>query len=276
MHKTRWVVDNYTLQKEYGDRLKQAFKKFNISYKICTYVPFTPVDKLDYSNWGIEAPTILYGSYEFVKKCPKLFMPGAYGLTPQAACNIYMSYIPLEWFLNRNFLMSTVENFYKNPQRFGDIFSCSDLFIRPNSGNKLFAGFVSSIKNVETEIHALRSTNSILPEDLILINEVQNIIGEYRFIIGNRKVISGSQYKYKNVLDIRTDFPVEAERLAKKVADYPWQMDTCYTCDIAITNSGPFIIELNSFACAGFYACNIDDIVLEISEIANLDFSGGL
>ena len=63
--------------------------------------------------------------------------------------------------------------------------------------------------------------------------------------------------------------------MANTIAKLDWQPDIVYTCDIALLENGDVkVIELNSFSCAGLYACNIEDILIKVSEIALLEYNG--
>ena len=92
-------------------------------------------------------------------------------------------------------------------------------------------------------------------------------------MIADGKVIAGSEYRWDGKLDIRRDWPQECWDLADQVAKHPWQVDIAYTCDVALTNSGPKIVELNGFSCAGLYACDLNLVVKGVSDAALKDWN---
>jgi hypothetical protein len=85
--------------------------------------------------------------------------------------------------------------------------------------------------------------------------------------------VTKSQYRWDK-LDIRIDTLPECDRLAEQVAEHKWQADRVYVCDIAQTDEGPKIIELNAFSSSGLYACDTRAIVKGVSEAAWKEYLG--
>ena len=61
--------------------------------------------------------------------------------------------------------------------------------------------------------------------------------------------------------------------LADMVAAGAWQPDRVYMCDVAWTDRGPRIVELNAFACAGLYDCDVTAVVEAVNRVALDDFA---
>lgn len=269
--KTTWIVDTYILEAQsvVGDLLG-AIKSSGADLVTTKYVPFA--DQQDYGEVEPDHPVILYGTHGFVSKCHITFIPGAFGLVEQMNTNHYYSYVPLEWMMNSDFIILPFDVFRNHHAPIFDLFG-GDLFIRPVSGFKTFAGMVVTRENVDYELNASQQITSVMPETLIMISSKKNLHGEFRFIIGNGRVIDGSEYRWDEKVDIRHDWPEDCWEVAKKMAEHSWQPDTVYTCDVAVTDDGPKIIELNSFACAGLYACDKNVVVGAINEIAKSEWN---
>lgn len=271
-----WVLDAYILDSRslMGD-LPQAIIDSGANFYETKYVPFA--DEQDYgpADW-VKEPTILYGTHGYLKRCKIPFVPGGYGLSESMHCNHYYSRIPSDWLLNSQFVMTTFADLQNNPSKYFDLFFTSKLFIRPNNGFKTFAGMIITRDNVDFELNSSMQLTSVMPETIILVAPCQKIDGEFRFIIGDKHVIDGSEYRWNSVLDIRHDWPQDCWDLAEKMAQHTWQPDVVYSCDVALSENGPMIIEINSFACAGLYACDKNIIVNRVNEIAQKDFEGKL
>jgi hypothetical protein len=82
------------------------------------------------------------------------------------------------------------------------------------------------------------------------------------------EVVTGSEYRWDNVLDVRTDYPQSCWDLANKVAKHSWCPDIAYTCDVCLVDDEPKIVELNSFSSAGLYACDLEKTIDRINKIA--------
>lgn len=159
--------------------------------------------------------------------------------------------------------------------------SNKDIFIRPNEVTKAFAGRVINGRDFDHEINSLNQIEKIDPETLCVVASPREIAGEFRMIIVDGKVITGSEYRWDDKLDIRIDVDERCWKLAEEVAAHPWQPDRVYVCDVALEVSEiasrdlrPRLIELNSFSCAGLYACDTRKIVEAVSRAANKEYFG--
>lgn len=225
---------------------------------------------------GLEGPTVLYGSHEFTKQINHdgRFQPGHLGVNRRTSATQYMSYLPLDWFLNREAKFMTWAMF---KQRARELFYDHDtnlLFIRPDSGFKTFAGQRVQFGLLDDDISTLEQISGVMTDTLIMVNPGIDIQGEFRFVIADKQVIAGSEYRWDGKLDVRRDWPQECWDLAQKVAQHEWQVDIAYTCDVALTDSGPRIVELNGFSCAGLYACDLEKVVAGVSECAAREWAG--
>jgi len=117
-------------------------------------------------------------------------------------------------------------------------------------------------------IELLEDVTSVTDETMILISPLKDIIGEFRFVVCDGQVVTGSEYRWDDRLDIRIDYPIECFDLAEKIANHDWQVDDAYIVDVASTIEGPKVIELNSFSCAGLYACDLEKIVKSLSSVS--------
>jgi hypothetical protein len=214
---------------------------------------------------------ITYGSIQFTKALSKqcVYIPGAYGFSKDTDCSNYYSKIPAEYLLNYPYVFLTWAEIKRSQDFLVKTFE-NDLFVRPNSGSKVFPGQVIEYSAWNETIQIIESTSSVVDETLVLV-AAKHIIeeDEYRFVIVDRKVVAGSKYNWNK--ECSEKYSVEAEALAQIIADQEWQLDTAYTCDIAMTTNGPKVLELNSFGCAGLYACDRVKIVDAINIAAVKD-----
>lgn len=265
--KPQWIVDTYILDSSsvVGDLLG-AIRDSGADLLTTKYVPFK-----DEQNYGdinpFGAPVILYGTHGFVSKCPIAYAPGAFGIGPQMNLNEYMTHYPLPWLFNQHIKFLPFGVFV---QRIQQLFEENDdkLFIRPNSGFKTFAGQVITIDNYGDVINTLLAHSSVVPSTWIGYSPVRTIDSEFRFLVVDGEVIDGSEYRWDSILDIRHDWPKEAMDLAKVVARHNWQPDHAYMCDITLSNGSPYVLEINSFACAGLYAMDKPTVVEAINKAA--------
>lgn len=150
-------------------------------------------------------------------------------------------------------------------------------FIRPVGGYKTFSGFVFDRKNVKEEIQNLikYTVNTIDP--LVIVSSYKNIEKEWRFVCVDNNIIAGSEYLPE---EIEIDESHDAWRYANCITENlgeldetnTWYPEKVYTIDIAKYGNVYQVVELNSFSCAGLYACNTDKVVNAVNKAAMDDF----
>jgi len=265
----KWLIQNYS-QEEF-DKIKSALELTKTPYQ---EVPYKSIlDSIDKSLLPkTDECVIIYGSLQFVKALSKLgvvYTPGTYGLC-NTDCSVYMPKLPEEYLLNYPYLITSWEELKRSWAYYNTIYFES-LFIKPNSGNKIFPGQTIPMQEWNDRVSLIEQTSNVVNETLVLVSERKIITeNEYRFVIANKKVITGSMYNWDK--DCSPIYPKEAEELAQKVADLEWQLDTIYTCDIAMSVDGPKVIELNSFSCAGLYDTDRHKIITTVNQIAVNDY----
>jgi hypothetical protein len=82
-----------------------------------------------------------------------------------------------------------------------------------------------------------------------LLAPLTEIFSEYRFLVVDGEVVTGSQYKY-----------------AQSMVDL-WNPNRAFAIDIALTKNGYKVIEINSINSAGFYHCDIGKFVNAINNM---------
>jgi len=204
---------------------------------------------------------VCYGDIDFVRQIQRtVFVPGAYCNFDNMKCSTYYAYLGGH-LLNKDYLMLPVGDLLRRWD--GLIVSNFNrpLFIRPSSGAKPFTGYVVEPEGRD-KIQTLIET--VGPDTLVVVAPEKEITIEWRFVICDGKVVTGCQY-----------LPIEQEGwstpslcLASKIAAQEWQPDRCYTVDIAESEGEVYLLEINSFGCAGFYKCDVKQIVRCASEAA--------
>lgn len=277
MNKPAWVIDTYILENypEIAKKLPQVIRDEGMEVFETKYKPFAEAIEQDPIPFDpIERPVILYGTHGYIRRIKGPYV--VYGTdTFRTRCSVYMNEIPRDWLLNADYLMlpyGEVKRRDKNAL-FGMFGGGNRLFLRPDSGFKTFAGFVLTYNDMDHQLHGTMKTSSVTDDTICLLAPTQDLLGEFRFVIGKGQVLAGSEYRWDQKLDIRSDYPPECRDLAQQVAELPWQLDSVYICDVALTDDGPKVVELNSFSCAGLYACDHRAVVRGVSDIAAAEFA---
>ena len=132
------------------------------------------------------------------------------------------------------------------------------LFIRPTSGDKVFAGDVFTRKKLKNEFDFLMQRNVDL-HTLCLVTEPVNIGSEYRLIFIDSKYVSGSKYMDNGEFSVCSSVPDTVVNYGKLVHKHcglpPWVV-----LDVGIKDGEPRVIEINQLETSSFYAADLDKI----------------
>ena len=150
-----------------------------------------------------------------------------------------------------------------------------EFFIRPDGDAKQFSGqtmfweefekWRESVINLEGE----SSMTTLTGDDLVVMAPLKEIYAEYRFYVVDEKVITGSMYKQANrvyYVNLTEHSEPELWAFAQQMVDL-WSPNRAFALDIAMTENGYEVIEINAINSAGFYACDMGKFVNAINEM---------
>ena len=258
-----WVIQENIGHEEKFVSLIENIEKFDQEYTLVKVVPFVGEIIPDIET---SEKTICFGAYSMRKLAMKKnWTPGVYD----------MDWFPYQSLID--VLGDSVLNHKAVFGKFGEITPALDeFFIRPTHDGKEFAGMIKSAGQLrewqDRVINlGLSDNGSTLTHNTeVMIASLQKIYNEHRyFVIGNR-VVTGSQYKLgKRVVYGLTDENMDvAQKFVDKLSGY---IDHPYVIDIAYTDDGYKVIELNTMNCAGFYACDMQKLVTALIEYEDED-----
>ena len=265
----KWLIEKETFS-ENLEPLLEEIKRQGFEYKMTRYVPFEGSEQF-LTLFAPEDCVVVYGSLQLARQIQKVakWVPGVYCNLEKYACT---SYYPAfgEDLLNYNYIMLPFGELLRRKEFLFKVLGNSRcLFVRPSSGFKLFTGKVVKYEEWEREIEKF-GFYDIEPNQVVVVAEPQNLAEEWRFVVVDGVVVSGSQYhnKYGSKLDSKV--PKEALEYAKEAAkkyspDRVWTLDICRTSDYGEY----FVLEIGCFSSAGLYVCPMEPIVQEVSRIAH-------
>jgi len=195
------------------------------------------------------------------------------------------SWVPGLWFDSKEFKPSSWSSkMGEDSLNKGKILSIKDvsfmfetekyLFIRPNSDLKIFSGNVFTVNDYNRLINNIKENNYVrlsLHTEVIVSTPLP-IRAEWRFVIVDGKVITGSQYRLMGRLKYEEKVDPEAWKLAEKIANKDWQVSKAYVLDIALVKDEYKVIEVNCVNASGFYKCNITEIIKSLSQLAKAEW----
>lgn len=235
-------------------------------------------------RWGISSYLDLFekddcviyrGSLEFggqvMREAP--WIPGVYRDLPKYDCTNYYPKFG-KYLLNEEYIMLPWGDLRRRKDWLFEKVGNSDAaFIRPNAGNKIFAGKVVYKENWDKDLELL-GFYDVPDDELCVVCYPRNVGEEMRWVVVDGEIITGSVYKDEegNVLEEAVTLTKDslswrnAASILDNVKYHPervWTFDTCFT-----KSRDYYVLEVGCFSCAGLYGAAMEPIVREVSRIA--------
>lgn len=249
--KVEWILQDKCFGAEQADLIRAI-----LEYDCCEVIIGIP-DSIDHHNYRV-----IRGSTEFVHSYNNIF--GEYdpfcitACFDHYKCSNYYSNIHCDDLLNSYCFWMPWK--YLSEDVF-DFFNSDRVFIRPDSGYKIFTGTTVGKKWFTKElevIQGLPSSKLLRPDTMVLVSDYKEITKEARFLMGPNGMIAGSWYSHcGNSLELK-----EMSKFAQKAGNF---YDEFFTVDVAQTKKyGLQIVEVNSFSSAGLYDMHAPTVVKNI------------
>ena len=250
----KWILQKnlYTEEDDFKI-IKEIFEKFSISYievDVCNGKLIPDPDIIDKDD------IMILGGYSLMRYAKNNnLQPGCY------VDNMNME----AWISNYG---DNMLNYDSKIIKISEVDEPGYFFVRPEKDSKEFSG---KTFNNQEDFNQFRedliSTSAICDENtVVIVSSVKCIHREVRFFIVNGKIVSASVYKING--QMRTS-PIinddEIDFVNNMISLY--QPTKAFVMDIAYTDEGLKIVELNCINCSGFYEANIQKIIMELNYI---------
>lgn len=280
MKKVKWIIDKGMFE-EYEDRLVAAIKNSGNEVIFYDDLKHDKIEDFLKTKFNSDEDILIFhGSLQHGRGVLRTsYYPGIYLTLENYECYKYYGYFGY-LLLNYDYLMMGLNDVLRQKDFIFDTFGTDKIFIRPSNGYKSFPGQILPKENFEFELDVLKKSYGGLDLDqIVLVSPIQEIEEEYRFIVVDGKVVSGSLYMDKNN---RKSWSAYYDRLCedKKAFEFAeelvklYQPDKAYTLDVCKTPSGEYkMLEINSFCCGSMYGNDYDKVVNAINELCLQDFN---
>lgn len=271
-----WVVQNNIYSEEGHEKLVSALERLDLPHSLHKCVPFVgllepPAEPPEGSK------VIVMGSYTMALEAQRR------SWTPGSFINENLDYrVQLQHWGNK--MINHGARFLK----LGDCFNLSSLevhqllgqpfFIRPVVDSKSFTGSVMDLEQLQEWLGNLAK---LTPEDgstvdlntEVMVAPLRKIYAEYRTWVVDKKVVTASQYKFGTIKRQTADVPDQVIAYAERCAQ-EWSPHRAYVLDIFqadsqeedVDDSAFFIGEVNNLNSAGFYAADMNKLVIALEN----------
>lgn len=215
-------------------------------------------------------PIIVQASMNAVKYVQKqhnsFVVPGPWTTWDNYNCSKYYPEFGQDMLNNNCVIIPRHQVLDKIEELFDKIGDGQNLFIRPNSGYKFFTGQLLNRSMLRDQWQWIDMFT--FDDTLLVVSSPKVVNKEIRFIVCNDKVITGSIYNKNNDTYEMVSESDDSWFYAQSVIDrYKFRPDPIFVLDVCLSKHYN-VLELNSFSCAGLYACDLEVIVKHASHLA--------
>nr|WP_315861463.1 ATP-grasp domain-containing protein [Stieleria tagensis] len=173
-----------------------------------------------------------------------------------------------KWLLHRDWRCVPANDLVANAADVASSIGCTDrVFVRPDSPLKPFSGRVLDVDSISLKAldHGFYYEDETLP---VIVAPVANVGREWRFVIVDGQVITGSSYDAGTRSASSAGEDSNALDLAEEIASSMEPPSPVYVLDICEVDDKCRLLELNPFGGADLYDCDPQAIVKAVSDHA--------
>jgi len=138
------------------------------------------------------------------------------------------------------------------------------LFIKQDCGSKSFlSGECINFSDIDILLKECCSGKK--RDTLFVVSSPKQIDQEWRLVVVDKKIVAGCQY-----LPVEnSECPSEIFDFGREIIKNQWEPEIIYTLDICLSGDRLYLLEINSFSCAGLYENNMKMIIEVIHNCLN-------
>jgi hypothetical protein len=273
--KVKWIIEGEVFE-ENIDELKAELTRQAIPFELAKHTPFESIKYEDPKGIENDDCVLFYGSLNLMRQLhrEKSWIPCGWCTLKNFECSRYYAYFG-KFLLNQDYIMLPAVELLRQKKIVYDKMGVDNcVFVRPSSGFKEFAGDVVPFEEMDKNALGFGFYHEN-PELMTVVTTPKVIAKEWRFVVANKKIITGSQYRLgKDVEPELVETTCEAALYAQNIVDaVKWEPDPIYTLDVCESNGKLFLLELNGFSTSGLYDCNLETVVRVASKMAEEEWS---
>lgn len=264
-----WILQENLFKESEWQNLVTCLERFGIPYSVHKVIPF--IGELIPPAEPQREKVICLGSYSMRHSAKQFgWTPGVYDLEPFDFTKQLAKWGDL--MLNADAQVTP----------FKDVVFEGLAFLRPIHDSKVFAGRVydwTEFADWQHRVVALEEDygNSLTKDTLVQVCQPKQIYAEYRFWVVDGKIVTYSLYKRGDRVVYSSDVDQHVIRFADQcirhgditlsTGNHAPQPHRAYVIDVCETPDGMRIVETNTINSAGFYAGNVQDIIMALEAL---------
>lgn len=259
-----WVLQDGFFSDIGWQKLLETLQAFGIPHSTHKVVPFVgtliPEPVVDHTN------VICFGSYS-MRHAATLYgwNPGVFDI------------IAHDFNVQKSHWGEMMLNHDSEVMEFKDVRLTKAAFVRPIDDTKFFSGKVFEDDEFHEWQHKVCALGteagiSLSQDTLVQVSPIKRIYAEYRFWIVNRKIVTASRYKLGDTVLYSADVDRRFHQfVGDLIGGFPeslqnWVPADAFVIDVCDTPDGIKIVEINTINAAGFYAGDVQKIVMALED----------
>jgi hypothetical protein len=265
--KAKWVIENSDLERKNWDKIADYVKEIGHEVIRVSYRPFT-CEKLE-TQYGDEDCVVVFGCLGLVRAVysKHQWVPGVWADFENLKCSHYLSHWGKHSIHKKYCYLPWAEVNRQKDMLFDSFCDLKDqIFIRPDDNFKSFNGELVAPEHWDRFV---RNVECYLPNThtMCMISKPSKLVNEWRFLIADGKVITGSEY-------FDEAYDPKAAEFAGKVASEDYRPHPVYVMDICQTDDGVYhLLEIGSVNGAGLYYMDIPKVVDAVNKAAQKEWA---
>lgn len=257
------------INQDYERALVDAARKLGWDVVLVQHVPFSDTFVVSLGDGTHGQPVSgkvlqdkrswFYGSIQAAKIAQKATAWTVHATWSQLRCAAYYPHLRSRLF-QKNWKMTTVERVLLNRDALyaSDMAIDQTLFFRPDGCDKLFTGMCISLPEFD-QGYQMMTFYDVPPYTPVVVASPQKILEEARFLVVNKKVVTGSLYKN----DGRSEHVPASPKLlaiAQETLEFciaqGYNPALSWVLDLAFDGAEWRILEVGATSCCGLYKCD--------------------
>lgn len=251
-----WLIQDNLFHEQGFQDLVQVLERLGIAH---TLVEVLPGGAGTRPAVDVAGPVVVMGSLALTRYAKtRGWVPGAF-FNDQFDFEVWREHLGAE-LLNAD---ATVHRLAEVPERAGRF------FLRPCLDGKAFTGKVLDWEEFARWREARLSSQEAGRLDAntrVALSAPKDIQREYRMVVVDGRVITGSLYKLGGEVVYSGALEPEVRAYAQRMAER-WGPDRAYVVDLFMHDGTLFVGEYNTLNSAGFYAYNVGQMVAALEDM---------
>jgi hypothetical protein len=253
-----WILQDNIYDEDGWRSLLETLERFEIPHSLHKVIPF--IGEID-PDVDPEGKVVCMGTYSLRHLAKKKgWTPGVWDIADQTF--LVQKEHWGEHMLNYDSVVVEFQNasFWQEQQ-----------FVRPIDDTKVFAGKVFNREAFDEwrkrvcDLNLQDNGSELTPDTLVQVCDPKEIYGECRCWVVKGQVVTSSIYKIgSRVVYVPGQSPLITKFVEDRISE--WEPHEAFVIDVADTPEGLKVIEINTLNSSGYYAADMQKLVMAIEE----------